>query len=38
MSNPVWDSATRAETLNPQAAAARHRLADAAKAYDWARC
>jgi hypothetical protein len=35
MSDPVWDGVTRAETLNPQAAAARHRLADAAKIYDW---
>lgn len=35
MSDPVWDGVTRAETLNPQAATARHRLADAAKAYDW---
>jgi hypothetical protein len=35
MSNPAWDGVTRAATLKPQAAAARHRLADAAKAYDW---
>src|SRR5947207_11637393 len=35
MSDPVWDGVTRVETLNPQAAIARHRLADAAKAGDW---
>jgi len=35
MSDPVWDGVTRADTLKPQATAARHRLADAAKAYDW---
>jgi hypothetical protein len=35
MSDPVWDGVTRANTLNPEALAARHRLVDAAKAYDW---
>ena len=35
MSGPIWDGVTRAETLNPQAAAMRHQLADAAKIYDW---
>ena len=35
MSDPVWDGVTRADTLSPEAATVRHRLADAAKAYDW---
>lgn len=35
MSNSIWDGVTRAETLKLQVAAARQRLADAAKAYDW---
>src|SRR3954464_14549295 len=35
MSDAIWDGVTRAETLNPSVAAARHTLADAAKAYDW---
>src|SRR5947209_2060433 len=33
----VWDGITRPETLTPEAAAVRQRLADAAKAYDWPR-
>src|SRR5262249_20184868 len=31
----VWDGITRPETLTPEAAAVRQRLADAAKAHDW---
>jgi hypothetical protein len=33
----IWDGVTRPETLTPEAAAVRQRLADAAKAYDWPR-
>ena len=35
MIDPAWDGVARAETLSPQAPAARHQLANAAKAYEW---
>src|SRR3954468_23302287 len=36
MSASIWDGITTAATLTPQGAAIRHRLADRARAYDWA--
>src|SRR5207237_165570 len=33
----LWDGITKPETLMPEAAALRHQLADAARAYDWPR-
>ena len=33
----VWDGITRAETLHEEAVQLRHRLADAAKSYNWPR-
>lgn len=32
-----WDGITRSSTVNPEYAAARHALADAAKSFDWAK-
>jgi len=35
MGDTIWDGITRSATLRPEAAAQRHQLADAAKAYNW---
>jgi hypothetical protein len=35
MSDPTWDGVTTSEAFQEAEAALRHKLADAAKAYDW---
>ena len=37
VAEPQWDGVTKSATLSGRVAAARHRLADAAKSYDWDR-